>query len=142
MKHLPILAFCLVCALISIFSLGCPYAGPQYPVQYGNATPTPTPAPSSASVTISGSAYSPAAVTILHGGTVVWQNNDPYGHTVDPSNGTGCAADNPVAAGSSITLTFPTATTIYYHCTIHAPSCNGFCSVTCTGPMTGTVVVQ
>jgi plastocyanin len=109
-------------------------------VTYG-FTPTPTP-PTTATVAITTSTYSPAAVTIGAGGTVVFQNNDAYPHTVDPSSGAACGTDNPIAASSSITVTFPTAGTIYYHCTIHAAGCNGVCNATCTGPMTGTVVVQ
>jgi plastocyanin len=139
MKRLPILAFCLVCAVISIFSLGCPYTGPQYPVQYGNATPTPT----SSSVTISGYAFNPAAVTITQGGSVVWTNVDPVTHTVYPDNGSGvCTTNNTLPSGSSVTLTFPTIMTVHYHCSIHAACGTSSCSVTCTGYMTGTVVVQ
>jgi plastocyanin len=138
MNRLRNLLFGMGCACLSLVFMGCPYDGPQYPVTYGNPTATPT----SASITILGSAYNPASVTITHGGSVVWHNSDPYNHTVDPSGGSPCAADNPVTAGSSVTLTFPNPTTIYYHCSIHASSCNGVCSVTCTGPMTGTILVQ
>lgn len=140
MRFFLFLTVCIVLGGILLNSLACPFRGPQYPVIYGN-TATPTP-PMTASVTISGSTYSPASVTIGVGGTVVWLNNDPYPHSVEPSSGAACAADNAIGGSSAITLTFPTTGTVHYHCSIHAASCNGVCSVTCTGPMTGTVVVQ
>ncbi len=143
MTRYRILAVCLISAGLSFFSIGCPYDGPHYPTTYGMPTATPTPAPLTASVTISGSTYAPAAVTIYRGGTVVWVNADPWPHSIFPSNGAGvCAADNAIAASSSITLAFPSAMTIDYHCSIHAGFCNASCAATCTGPMTGTVVVQ
>ena len=140
MRYLLFLLVCIVLGGVLLTNLACPYVGPHYPVTYG-LTPTPTP-PTTATVIISSSTFSPVAVTIAQGGAVFFQNNDAYAHTMDPSNGSGCGASNPIAASSSITLTFASPTTIYYHCAIHAPSCNGVCSVTCTGPMTGILVVQ
>jgi len=140
MRFFLFLAVCIVFGRMLLSTLACPYVGPHYPVTYG-LTPTPTP-PTIATVTISSSTFSPAAVTIAQGGAVIFQNNDAFPHTMDPSSGGACGTDNPIAASSSITLTFPSPVTIYYHCSIHAPSCNGVCSVTCTGPMTGTLVVQ
>jgi hypothetical protein len=131
---------CIVLGSMLLTTLACPYVGPHYPVTYG-LTPTPTP-PTTASVTISSSTYNPAAVTISQGGAVIFLNNDPYPHSMYPSNGAACGTDNPIAASSSITLTFPTAVTIYYHCSIHAAGCNSTCLSSCSGPMTGVVAVQ
>ena len=148
MHRLQILAFCACLGLMSFISIGCPYDGPHYPTTYGVPTATPTPAPLTASVTISGSTYSPSAVTIFHGGTVVWVNNDPYGHTVLPDNGSGaCAANNPLTAspgpGNSVTLTFPSAANFNYHCSIHNSCGTASCATTCSAfSMYGTVVVQ
>ncbi|HEY5038954.1 MAG TPA: hypothetical protein VIJ93_07790 [bacterium] len=142
MKYLLILALCAGCGLLSFLSLGCPYSGTHYPTTYGVATATPTPiAP--VTVSISGSAYNPAAVTIIHGGSVIWTNNDPFSHTVYPDNGSGvCATDNSITSGSSVTLTYSTPVTIHYHCSIHAACGASSCALTCTGFMTGTVAVQ
>jgi hypothetical protein len=122
MNRLPILAFCLLCAVISMFSLGCPYTGPQYPVQYGNATPTPPP---TTAVTLTGNspanyAFNPVTVTVAPGGSV----------TFVPPNG-------------SIVATAPFAVvgTYHYHCIYHSPTCGTTsCSAACTG-MAGVVYI-
>jgi len=76
-------------------------------------------------VTIAGFAYSPNPVTVNVGDTVTWTNNDGVGHTA-----TGSGFDTgTISAGASKSVTFDSAGTFAYHCTIH-PS------------MTGTVVVR
>ena len=148
MNRLRIFFICVGFGLMSLLSIGCPYDGPHYPTTYGVPTSTPTPAPLTASVTISGSVYSPSAVTIFHGGTVVWINNDAWAHTVLPDNGSGvCAANNPLTAspgpGNSVTLTFNAAGNFNYHCSIHNACGTLSCATTCSAnPMYGTIVVQ
>ena len=76
-------------------------------------------------VTIAGFAYSPDPVTINVGDTVRWTNNDAVAHTATGSGfNTGA-----ISSGSSKSVTFNSAGTYAYRCTIH-PS------------MTGTVVVK
>ena len=142
MNRVQSLALCFFVSLLSLVVSGCSYDGPQYPTIYGpTATPTFTPAP--VAVNISGSAYLPAAVTITHGNSVIWTNNDSYSHSVFPDNGAGtCATDMPIASGASITVSYPSPITIHYHCSIHNPACNATCSSSCTGIMLGTVVVK
>ena len=76
-------------------------------------------------VTIAGFVYSPDPATISVGDTVRWTNNDAVAHT---ATGSGFNTGT-IAAGSSKAVTFNSAGTFAYRCTIH-PS------------MTGTVVVK
>lgn len=82
----------------------------------------------SQSVAISGLSYSPASVTVNVGDSVTWTNSDAQAHTAtadDASWGTGTIT----GSGGTGAVTFSTAGSFPYHCTIH-PS------------MTGTVTVQ
>jgi plastocyanin len=149
MNRFRILALCAGLGLMSFLSIGCPYDGPHYPTTYGVPTATPTQAPLTASITISGSAYSPTAVTIFHGGTVSWINTDAWAHTVLPDNGSGvCAANNPLnpspGPGNTVTLPFNNAGNFNFHCSIHNVACGAAtCTTACSSsPMYGTVVVQ
>ena len=76
-------------------------------------------------VTIAGFAFSPQSITIDVGDTVTWTNNDDVDHT---ATGPGFDTSTITSGGGTATVTFNTAGTFAYHCTIH-PS------------MTGTVVV-
>jgi plastocyanin len=76
-------------------------------------------------VTIAGFAYSPNPVTINVGDTVTWTNNDAASHT---ATGNGFNTGT-ISTGNSKSVTFNSAGTFDYHCSIH-PS------------MTGTVVVK
>jgi len=68
----------------------------------------------------------PATINVKAGDSVTWTNNDRAPHTVTADNG---SFDRQVAAsGGTATVTFSTAGTFAYHCTIHPT-------------MTGTVVV-
>ena len=78
-------------------------------------------------VTITGFAFSPPSVTVNEGDTVTWTNEDGMAHTATGDGGafdTGTLAD-----GASATVTFDTAGTFAYLCSIHPT-------------MTGTVVVE
>ncbi len=148
MKRLSILAFCTGCAMMSLFSLGCPTVGPQYPVQYGPATPTPS---LTTSVTLIGTTtytFNPAAVTIAPGGSITFVDTTGFSsHIIYVDNGAGTGTCIPggitVPASSSIVVTVPfgTAGTYHYHCSIHSPTCGtSVCSAACTG-MTGVVYI-
>jgi plastocyanin len=79
------------------------------------------------SVTIANFAFDPATVTVNVGDSVTWNNQDGTAHTAtagDASFDTGN-----IAAGGSATITFDTAGTFAYVCSIHPQ-------------MAGTVVVQ
>ncbi len=71
-------------------------------------------------VTISGFAFSPGTVTVSVGDTVTWTNNDGVGHTA-----TGDGFDTgTISGGATASVTFDTAGTFAYHCSIH-PQMNG-----------------
>jgi plastocyanin len=77
------------------------------------------------SVAIGGFAYSPATVTINVGDTVTWENGDAVAHTA-----TGGSFDTGnIAAAASASITFDSAGTFPYACTMHPF-------------MTGTVVAE
>jgi plastocyanin len=78
-------------------------------------------------VAISGFAYSPSSITVTVGDTVTWTNSDAQAHTATADGGgfdTGALGN-----GQSGTVTFSTAGSFAYHCSIHPD-------------MTGTVTVQ
>ncbi|HEV2582080.1 MAG TPA: plastocyanin/azurin family copper-binding protein [Ktedonobacteraceae bacterium] len=93
----------------------------------GGSTPTTAPSGNTVAVTIttdsSGSfAFSPAAVTIKAGTTVVWTNTTGAPHTVTSDDGktfdSGIA--NPIpASGGTFKFTFNTTGSFSYHCQIH-----------------------
>ena len=76
-------------------------------------------------VTIAGFAYSPNPITIRVGDTVRWTNQDAAPHT---ATGSGFNTGT-MSTGASRSVTFHSAGTFAYHCTIHPT-------------MTGTVVVR
>jgi plastocyanin len=78
-------------------------------------------------VAISGFSFSPATVTVAVGDTVTWTNSDSTAHTATADDGS--FDTGTIGNGASGTVTFATAGTFAYHCSIHAQ-------------MTGTVVVE
>jgi plastocyanin len=76
-------------------------------------------------VTIEGFAFSPGTVTVNVGDSVAWTNNDGATHT---ATGSGFDTGN-IANGASASVTFQSAGTFDYACSIHPQ-------------MTGTVVVR
>lgn len=79
------------------------------------------------SVDMSGFAFSPSTVTVGVGDDVTWMNSDAVGHNATATDN--AWATGTVAGGASAAVTFATAGTFDYRCTIHPD-------------MTGTVVVQ
>jgi plastocyanin len=152
MKRLSILAFCMGCAVLSLFSLGCPTIGPQYPVQYGPATPTPPPA---VAVTLTGTspanyAFNPSTVTVAPSGSITFiDQTTGFGssHVLLVDNGAGTclstSTEITVPMGGSIVVTagpFAVAGTYHYHCIYHSPCGTSSCAATCTG-MAGVVTI-
>ena len=78
-------------------------------------------------VTIAGFAFDPAAVTIQVGNVVTWTNQDSVPHTATASDGSFDTGQ--LANGAFETVTFDTAGTFAYVCSIHAQ-------------MTGSVIVE
>jgi plastocyanin len=74
-------------------------------------------AQSDTTVTIADFAFSPNAITVQAGSTVTWVNNDSVPHTATGDNGEFDTGS--IAPGGSATITFDTAGTFAYHCTIH-----------------------
>jgi plastocyanin len=79
-------------------------------------------------VTISGFAFHPKTVTVNVGDTVTWTNQDAAGHT---ATGTGFDTGT-IASGGSKAVTFNSAGTFHYVCTIH-PSMQGTVVVRAAG---------
>ena len=63
-------------------------------------------------------AFSPAALTIARGDTVVWTNDDAINHTVTSNTGTALQS-GPIASGMTYRHVFATAGVYDYHCSIH-----------------------
>jgi|tagenome__1003787_1003787.scaffolds.fasta_scaffold20534415_2 plastocyanin len=76
-------------------------------------------------VSIAGFAFNPGTIKVHAGDTITWTNQDAASHTA-----TGDGFDTgTIGTGASASVTFDTAGTFAYHCSIHSS-------------MTGTVVVE
>lgn len=74
------------------------------------------------SVAMAGFAFDPATTTVLVGDTVTWRNEDSAPHTATADDGSFDTGN--VASGADASVTFDTAGTFAYTCTIH-PSMRG-----------------
>jgi plastocyanin len=100
----------------------------------GGGTPPASCASSGASATITATGsftFSPSTATITAGQKVCWVNNSGIAHAVTSDNAafTGGSLPN----GSTVVVTFPTAGSYPFHCSVHPPP---------TYNMTGTITVQ
>ena len=68
-------------------------------------------------VSISGFAFSPAALTIANGVTVTWTNMDTAPHTVTADDNS--FTSGTLNQGDTYTHKFTAAGTVNYHCNIH-----------------------
>jgi plastocyanin len=93
----------------------------------GLMTPNKADAQTTQAVTIADFAFSPASLTINVGDTVTWTNNDSATHTATATDGSFDTGE--LAQGASGSVTFDTAGTFNYICSIHPQ-------------MTGTIIVQ
>jgi plastocyanin len=111
-----VLAQNMLQGLFDAISGACSAPGASPPA----TTPAPAPAPTGApvSVKIAQLAFSPASVNVPVGGTVIWTNSDPVGHTVT-SMGRGPLGSATVNAGGTYSYTFTTAGTYMYYCAVH-----------------------
>ena len=70
-----------------------------------------------AKVSIQNSAFTPAAVTVMVGGSILWANNDNIVHTVTADNGSFDSGD--LQPGATFGFTFNVVGPHYYHCKYH-----------------------
>ena len=112
--------------LVSMLAAAC--GSSSSPSTTAPTTTTGTPVSIvSGSSTLTTTAYSPNPVTVAVGGTVTWTNNDSVTHTSVANNG--AFNSGTIAPGGSFSMTFPSAGSFPYHCSIHPG-------------MVGTVTVQ
>lgn len=121
------LLFTSLVVLSSFLTIGC--GGGQ---DSGSAIPTTPSADGvrvsivTGSLSLTNTAYSPNPITVQRGGTVTWTNNDNTSHT--STSDSGAWNSGTIAPGATFTMSFPTAGSFPYHCTIH-PNMVGTVSV-------------
>ena len=71
-----------------------------------------------AKVTMANSTFSPAAVTVMQTGSILWVNNDQQVHTVTADDGSFDSGDIPV--GGQFGMAFTVIGPHPYHCKYHA----------------------
>lgn len=81
-----------------------------------HATAT-TPINYTTKVSIQNSAFTPASVTVMVGGSILWANNDIMVHTVTADNGSFDSGD--LQPGATFGFTFNVVGPHYYHCKYH-----------------------
>lgn len=69
-------------------------------------------------VSIQNSAFTPAEVTVMVSGSILWVNNDNIVHTVTADDGSFDSGD--LQPGTSVGFTFNTVGPHPYHCKYHA----------------------
>ena len=81
-------------------------------------------------VVMMNTAFSPSSLTVATGTTVTWKNNDGFAHTSTSDAGVSPAWDTGnISGGASKGITFNTAGTFKYHCTIHGSIMSGTITV-------------
>ena len=86
-------------------------------ILYAVAAPVPAAdKPVTHAVIIKATSYSPAALTVKRGDTVVWRNEDPFPHTASAAQGFDSKS---IAAGGSWKFIARTAGDYPYTCTFH-----------------------
>jgi len=83
-----------------------------------NATGSITPVNYTARVTMSNSTFTPASVTVMQTGSILWVNNDQQVHTVTADNGSFDSGD--IQPGGSFGLAFTVIGPHPYHCKYHS----------------------
>jgi plastocyanin len=117
----------LVAVLSLVMAMACGSKGSTTSPYNNNPPPPPPPGGGggggggtahSHSVSVMYFAFSPAGITIAHGDTVVWTNNDTITHTVTSNTGTVLNSGG-IAPGMTYRHVFATAGVYDYHCSIH-----------------------
>jgi plastocyanin len=117
-------------ALAAALLFICSSCGSSSPSSPSNNPPTVTGTPVSivsGASSMTTTAFAPNPVTVAVGGSVTWVNNDNTTHTSTANGGSWNSGS--LAPGRTFTMTFSSAGTFTYRCTIHPG-------------MTGTVTVQ
>ena len=106
----------LTAALLAVSSGCSSYTQPTVTTMTTN-TPGSAVSIISGASTMTTTAYAPNPITIAAGGSVTWTNNDSTTHTATASNGAWSSGS--IGPGGKFTMTFQTAGSFPYHCTIH-----------------------
>jgi plastocyanin len=103
-------------ALLLGFVISCSSSNnsPTAPSPSGNGTAASI---VSGASTLTTTAYAPNPVSVPVGGTVTWTNNDSTTHT--STSTTGMWDSGNIAPGAKFSMTFPTAGSFPYRCSIH-----------------------
>jgi plastocyanin len=113
-----VLAQNMLQGLFDAISGACSGAGAPPATMPGMPGPSPAPTGPPVPVKISQLAFSPASVTVPVGGTVIWTNSDPEGHTVT-SMGKGPLGSATLDTGGTYSYTFTTPGIYMYYCAVH-----------------------
>jgi plastocyanin len=89
----------------------------------GGAPCADTTNPTTVSADVVGNTWVPATVNAKVGDVITWTNGDSVPHKVALDDGS-CAMGANIAGGQSASLTFTTAGSFPFHCTVH-PSMKG-----------------
>lgn len=100
-----------------------PGTPPGGPPPYGSPPPACTPSGATVCLTTSNQ-FDPASLTVAVGATVTWDNSTGVTHNVTFSTAGAPGKINNFSSGTR-SLTFPTAGTYNYNCTIHGASMSG-----------------
>jgi plastocyanin len=117
---------------VALLGAGCGSGGGG---STGSSSASSTPAPASGSSTVvhmKGIQFDPKTLTVNQGTTVEWVNDDSVNHDVTKDTGPGpqfSSGSGNLASGDSYKVTFKTAGTVKYECTVHPG-------------MTGTIIVK
>jgi plastocyanin len=111
-------------SVVLMLAVACGSSSSSNPIPTPTPTPTPTPGGQATSVSIpvgaeslGNRAFAPDEADVAVGATVTWTNNDVVTHTSTSDNGVWNSGN--VAPGKQFSVTFATAGTFTYHCTIH-----------------------
>lgn len=97
-----------------------PAEGTEKPVSQTSPTPVVKPTPTgsgSVLVEIKNLAFIGKETVINAGTKIIWQNNDPFAHTV--TSDTGLFNSGRISKGQTFSYTFKTPGEYKYHCSIH-----------------------
>ena len=109
--------------LLALFAIGCDSStSPSTTSPISPTNPEGTNPPNLLTVTIRNGVYSPSPVMVKVGQTLNWLNSDGIAHTAtDPGVfDTGSIAPTSAHSDNGDGVTFNTAGTYNYHCTLHA----------------------
>jgi plastocyanin len=112
-----------VLLLVGLCFAGCSSDTAPTPTPSPTPAPTPVPGPTASVAIVEGAfnlsttAFSPSPLNVAVGTTVTWVNNDITLHDSKADNG---AFDTGfIAPGASASVTFRTAGSLVYHCSLH-----------------------